>query len=103
MDRKAVAIVFALAFGAGCATEPETLAEDEEETLPEATSNEPPLPPEREPERSPCAPLYKVGHDGFVIKVPVECIPEGIDRGDPPTENPANEIEIYENPADQHV
>jgi hypothetical protein len=40
--------------------------------------------PDRPPERGPCAPHRVELQDGFVISIPVECIEEWIDRGDPP-------------------
>lgn len=65
-----------------------------------ATRTQPPaVEPERPPERGACAPHYVKMSNGVTLEVPVECIEEGIDKGDPPpTERAMREEQVINPP-----
>jgi hypothetical protein len=54
---------------------------------------------DRPPERGPCQPHIVKLSNGMVLEVPVECIEEGIDKGDPPpTEGKTGAEEVINPP-----
>lgn len=102
MHRKWALATLLLAFAPGCMGDDETVDLTDEETDSPADRSEPAIPPDREPERDECAPVYMKMHDGTVIPIPVECQFIPVDKGDPPNESPVQQKkEIFENPATQ--
>lgn len=101
MERKWAIAALVLAFAPGCMGDGETVDVADEETDAPAERSEPPVPPEREPERGDCEPIFYKQPDGTVIPIPVECQIIPFDKGDPPDANPVEQRkDILENPAE---
>jgi hypothetical protein len=97
-----MAALLCLAFAPGCMGDGETVdvADEDDESAPDRS--QPAVPPDREPERGDCAPLYYEQPDGNVIAIPVECEFIPFDKGDPPNESPVKQHkDPVENPAMQ--
>ncbi len=84
MHQRLASIVAVIAL-AGCGVELDDASTGEDEAWEPAEKAAPPAAePDRADERHPCAPYYIKMKDGFVMKVPVECTVDPLDKGDPP-------------------
>ena len=94
-----LASILAIVALAGCGTELDEASTGEDEAWEPADKAAPPgAETDRVDERHDCAPHY-VKRNGIVIKIPVECTVDPLDKGDPPpdkdgyhpAENPAQD------------